>query len=81
MAEHHKECDELFAQAEESVANGNWEQGTILWNEFAADLEKHFSREESILFPEFEEATGMLGGPTQMMRMEHEQIRALVVEM
>ena len=80
MASHHKECDELFARAEESVANGDWGQGVKQWNIFADELEKHFSREEDILFPEFETVTGMTGGPTQMMRMEHEQMRALVVE-
>ena len=80
MANHHKECDEQFARAEEVVANGDWQQGIVLWNEFAVELEKHFSLEETILFPEFEAATGMTGGPTQMMRMEHEQMRALIVE-
>ncbi len=80
MTSQHKECDEQFARAEESVANGDWEQGVELWNEFASELEKHFSREETILFPEFETVTGMTGGPTQMMRMEHEQMRALVNE-
>ncbi len=80
MASHHKECDEQFARAEESVANDDWEQGLEQWSEFAKELESHFSREEDILFPEFETATGMTGGPTQMMRMEHEQMRALVVE-
>ncbi len=80
MANHHKECDEQFARAEDAVANGDWQQGIVLWNEFSSELEKHFSLEEMILFPEFEAATGMTGGPTQMMRMEHEQMRALVVE-
>lgn len=80
MAAHHKECDELFTQAEKSIADGDWENGLIQWQAFADELEKHFSREEQILFPEFEQATGMMGGPTQMMRMEHEQMRALVNE-
>ncbi|WP_246540125.1 hemerythrin domain-containing protein [sulfur-oxidizing endosymbiont of Gigantopelta aegis] len=80
MTSHHKECDEQFAQAEESVANGDWTLGSKQWQAFSAELEKHFTREETILFPEFEEQTGMTGGPTQMMRMEHEQMRALVNE-
>lgn len=80
MASHHKECDELFAMSEESVSNSDWQQGTEQWNKFANELEMHFCREEEILFPEFEAATGMTGGPTQMMRMEHEQMRALVNE-
>ena len=80
MAGHHKECDELFTQAEASIAEGNWEKGVQQWQDFAQELEKHFSREENILFPEFEVETGSVGGPTQMMRMEHEQMRALVNE-
>ncbi len=80
MAAHHKECDEQFAQAEEAIANGNWAEGLTLWQAFTQELEKHFTREESILFPEFESATGMTGGPTQMMRIEHEQMRALINE-
>ena len=81
MASHHKECDEQFAKAEESIANGDWEQGIKQWQGFANELERHFSREENILFPEFESETGMTGGPTQMMRMEHEQMRTLFAEM
>lgn len=80
MAAQHKECDELFALAEEAVANGNWSEGITQWQTFAQELETHFSREEDILFPEFETATGMTGGPTQMMRIEHEQMRALLRE-
>ncbi len=80
MAAHHKECDELFAQAEQAVSEGDWEGGLSRWQAFANELEKHFTREEQILFPEFEQATGMTGGPTQMMRMEHEQMRSLVNE-
>ncbi len=80
MAAHHKECDELFAQAEQAVSEGDWEGGLFRWQAFADELEKHCTREEQILFPEFEQATGMTGGPTQMMRMEHEQMRSLVNE-
>ena len=70
----------MFAKAEEELASGHWTSGTSLWAGFAAELENHFSREEQILFPEFEKITGMVGGPTQMMRMEHEQMRTLVNE-
>ncbi len=80
MAAHHKQCDNLFAAAEASIAAGDWDNGVTQWQEFAAELETHFAREESILFPQFEAATGSMGGPTQMMRMEHEQMRSLVNE-
>lgn len=80
MAAHHKECDELFANAEQTLANSDWVTGAEQWSDFSVELEKHFSREEQILFPEFERTTGMVGGPTQMMRIEHEQMRNLVNE-
>jgi len=80
MAAHHKECDELFASAEVSIANGDWDKGISQWQEFAAELEKHFTREETILFPEFEKETGSVGGPVQMMLIEHEQMRSLLGE-
>ncbi|MCK5665251.1 MAG: hemerythrin domain-containing protein, partial [Thiotrichaceae bacterium] len=70
MAGHHKECDDLFTLAEASIAKGDWENGISQWQDFVTELEKHFSREENILFPEFEDKTGSVGGPTQMMRME-----------
>ena len=37
--------------------------------------------DEADLFPAFEEATGMRFGPTQVMRMEHQQMRQLLVEL
>jgi iron-sulfur cluster repair protein YtfE (RIC family) len=80
MSAHHKTCDEMFAKAEQAVADNNWDTGLTLWKDFADELLKHFKREEDILFPDFEQVTGMAGGPTQMMRMEHEQMRILLNE-
>jgi hemerythrin-like domain-containing protein len=37
--------------------------------------------EEQVMFPAFEQQTGMMGGPTAMMRMEHEQMRNVVEQM
>ncbi|MGZ8546899.1 MAG: hemerythrin domain-containing protein, partial [Sulfuricurvum sp.] len=37
--------------------------------------------EEKQLFTTFERRTGMMGGPTQMMRYEHQQLRALLESM
>ncbi len=34
-----------------------------------------------MLFPAFEQATGMTMGPTRVMRMEHEQMRGLLSQM
>ena len=41
----------------------------------------HFDVEENVLFPAFEQATGMSMGPTAMMRAEHAQMRDLLHNM
>jgi len=46
--------------------------------DFKSGLERHIVWEEEILFPIFEERTGMQGGPTAVMRMEHIQIKKLL---
>ena len=51
MAQDHKKCDLLFAQAENAASTEDWEE------------------------------TGVLTGPTEMMRMEHDQMRTLFTEM
>ena len=44
-------------------------------------MERHFQMEETVLFPTFEEISGMRQGPTQVMRMEHQQMRNLLARM
>lgn len=78
MTNKHRECDEFFTEAEAAVAKNDWSLAQTKWQAFALELIKHFSQEEEVLFPKFEQATGMTGGPTQVMRMEHQQMRALV---
>ncbi|MBL4909818.1 MAG: hemerythrin domain-containing protein [Alteromonadaceae bacterium] len=78
MTSKHRECDDIFSEAESAVAKENWDEATIKWQAFTDELELHLQAEETILFPQFEQATGMTAGPTQVMRMEHEQMRALV---
>ena len=44
-------------------------------------MQYHFDHEEQVLFPAFETSTGNSGGPTMMMRHEHQQMRALMESM
>ena len=44
-------------------------------------MERHFQMEETVLFPTFEEISGMRQGPTKVMRMEHQQMRNLLARM
>jgi iron-sulfur cluster repair protein YtfE (RIC family) len=80
MGLHHKSCDELFALAETAGGKNNWSEAAVLWEKFSSELRSHIDdKEEGILFPAFEKVNGPMG-PTQVMRMEHEQMRALVTQ-
>lgn len=73
----HRACDNVFAEAEEAVADGDWSRAEEAWNRFFRLLEQHITGiEEELLFPAFEEIHGA-DGPTRIMRMEHEQMRLL----
>jgi hemerythrin-like domain-containing protein len=77
----HKACDETFALAEAAVAQANWTEARSLFERFELAMAHHFAMEEDVLFPAFETHTGMVSGPTQVMRMEHAQMRELIEEM
>ena len=78
MTHDHRRCDEIYANAEDAIGQGDFEAAASLWQEFCVQLEQHFTLEEEILFPGFESATGMQGGPTMMMRGEHLQMREML---
>lgn len=77
----HRACDNLFASAEEAAGNRNWDSARELFGRFQAAMAHHLAMEEEVLFPAFETRIGMSAGPTQVMRMEHEQMRALIADM
>ncbi|GAB4173079.1 MAG: hemerythrin domain-containing protein [Rhodocyclaceae bacterium] len=81
MQEHHKSCDEQFAIAEDAAGRGDWAACEAAFARFRDGLERHFGTEEEIIFPAFEQRSGMFGGPTQVMRMEHTQMRGLIAQM
>ena len=78
LTKDHRACDEEFANLENAVASDNWEESAIKLNKFITDLLHHFDMEEKVMFPTFEEVTGMTQGPTMIMRMEHDQMRQLL---
>lgn len=81
MSRDHRSCDERFAAAEKAVGDGDWEIGEAEFNKFRESMDHHFDMEEKILFPAFEEVTGMTEGPTAVMRSEHEEMRRLFEQM
>ena len=81
MQTEHRRCDEAFSKAEQAASGGNFGQAFTFFEDFMVDTLKHFDKEEEILFPAFEEATGSSEGPTQMMRHEHNQVRNLLEQL
>ena len=80
MTEDHRHCDDLFAEAEQAMAAGNAPAAIAAFGHFRLATLAHFDSEEKTLFPTFEAKTGMTMGPTQVMRMEHAQMRTLLDE-
>ena len=78
MTVQHRCCDDSFAAAEAAVSDQDWGEAEKQWSAFCRDLEIHLQNEEQTLFPAFEERDGHTGGPTSVMRMEHQQMRDLV---
>lgn len=77
----HRACDELFAQMEQMASEKGVAASRAGYEAFANATERHFQMEERVMFPEFEMKTGMVQGPTQMMRHEHEQVRSLLKQL
>lgn len=81
LTQDHRNCDEEFANLENVVASGDWQKAQEAFNEFENELQTHFDMEEKVLFPIFEQNTGMTCGPTQVMRMEHSQMSNVLSQM
>jgi hemerythrin-like domain-containing protein len=78
MTDDHRHCDDLFAEAEQALGKKNLPAAKAAFAHFRSAMLAHFDCEEKTLFPTFEAKTGMSMGPTQVMRMEHSQMRTLL---
>ncbi len=81
LADEHHCCDESFAAAEEAAQAGDPAGCRQRFQQFQTTMEHHFQKEEMVLFPAFEQATGNAMGPTRVMRLEHQQMRQTLAEM
>jgi len=73
----HTECDEQLNRCEAALHKGDMAAAQRNFRLFSEQLDSHFALEEDKLFPALEKATGMLQGPTVVMRAEHAEIRSL----
>jgi len=76
----HERLDAIVLEVEKLVQSGLVSDGAAAFARFAEGLDRHIRAEEEILFPAFEEATGMTSGPTVVMRAEHAELRRLLPE-
>ncbi|MDD5160896.1 MAG: hemerythrin domain-containing protein [Sulfuricurvum sp.] len=81
MRDDHRACDHLYAEAESALLAKDAEKAKTIFDQFYTATNHHFDMEEKELFITFEKRTGMMGGPTQMMRYEHQQLRSLIESM
>jgi len=82
MQQDHVLIDRIAERAAAAAAAGDLagieRDGTL----FLQRLERHIEMEENLLFPAFEERTGMTAaGPSVQMRAEHEQMHGIFQQM
>ncbi|UVT16114.1 MAG: hemerythrin domain-containing protein [Nitrospira sp.] len=77
-AEDHDRLDELFKTFQTSKRS-DFVKAKEAFKAFNVGLQRHMLWEEELLFPVWEENTGMIeDGPTPVMRHEHSQIKQLL---
>ena len=75
----HRDCDARWADVEELLDTQDVDAAGPAWQKFNTGMRRHIAMEEEVLFPAFESAARMAGGgPTAVMRMEHQQMRGLL---
>jgi hemerythrin-like domain-containing protein len=78
----HRSCDARWAEVEAAADEGKAESIAAAWSRFERSMRGHLQKEEEVLFPAVEAATGMGdAGPTRVMRAEHAQMRGLLDQM
>jgi len=76
----HDRLDLLF-QSYLQLKKDNHAEASSYFAEFLRGLRRHIVWEEDVLFPFFEQASGIQEGPTRVMRHEHQMISAILNRM
>jgi len=75
----HDRLDGILEQVMADAAAGLWDKSQLGIARFRHGLFRHADLEDEVLFPAYEERTGMhAGGPTEVMRDEHVAIKEAV---
>lgn len=62
-------------QKDPTLNQAGWNELLLQEKQFAAELERHSMKEETILFPLLKRVLGTAYGPIEIMELEHENIR------
>lgn len=82
MQKDHVDIDAIAERATNAAATGDAATMAKEGAEFLKRLRLHIDQEEKLLFPAFEERTGMReGGPSVQMKMEHDDMRPIIEQM
>jgi hemerythrin-like domain-containing protein len=82
MTRDHAACDASLERAADAAHSADWPALQREAGAFLAHIARHIELEEDLLFPAFEQSTGMSsGGPTETMRSEHVQMQPLFAQM
>ncbi len=77
----HRDCDARWVDVEELLDSEDIDTAREAWEKYEKGMRRHMGMEEDVLFPAFEAKSGMGGGgPTAVMKMEHQQMRGLLDE-
>lgn len=71
----HDRLEAVLADVARGVEAGLLGEARERYRGFDEGLSRHIRIEEELLFPLFEARTGMVGGPTAVMREEHREIQ------
>ncbi len=75
----HRRLDAIWIECRDAIAAGDTDKLRARFAQFASGLRRHIQWEDTILFPAFEEQTGMRdSGPTAVMRSEHREIEGFL---
>lgn len=78
LSDDHRRLDAIVLETQDAATSGAHADAAAAFGRFADGLDRHIRAEEEVLFPEFEKATGMVAGPTEVMRAEHAEMRGLL---
>jgi iron-sulfur cluster repair protein YtfE (RIC family) len=71
----HRRLDALVREGQARVSDARWRHAATCQAELERGLDRHVRLEEEIVFPLFEARSGIVDGPTAVMREEHRCLR------